>query len=213
MTGSDFRAYVLRKGFKRTDKDTELYEATTDAVQELRRRFMFDEAEKEITTTDTISVAGEYQFANESDFGLISGVIVEDGDIGIPLIKISKAEFDQRYPSINVDTTLTGFPKYFTVYAANIYVAPRPDKLTYVFRVSYSSSGGTVISSTDPVPFTDVYRDILCDLVLSQLYDGLDEADKSNFYRQKFETGFAHARRRERLNSGMSSFAMRPIDA
>src|SRR6185295_2126281 len=30
MTGSDWRNYVLRFGFKRTDKDTELYEATTD---------------------------------------------------------------------------------------------------------------------------------------------------------------------------------------
>src|SRR3990167_7755775 len=47
MTGSDFYSYLLRRGFKRTDKSAEAFEAITDAIQEMRRRFMFDEAETE----------------------------------------------------------------------------------------------------------------------------------------------------------------------
>ena len=35
MLGSDFAAY-LKRTFKRTDKDTEIYEAMTDVVMELK---------------------------------------------------------------------------------------------------------------------------------------------------------------------------------
>lgn len=208
MTGSDWRDYVLRCGFKRTDKDTELYEATTDAIQECRRLFMFDEAEAEITTTDTISVLGDFKIAIEEDFGMVLGIVVEDGDTGTPLVKISKSEFDKLYSSVNVETD-TGYPKHFCIYAGQIYIGPTPDRVTYAYRISYSKRAGTITSSTSGVPFTNLYRDMLCDNVLFRLYKGLEEFDKSNYYLESFKRYFSQAESRENLNSGRENFNVR----
>jgi len=211
MTGSDFHDYILRLGFKRTDKDTEVYEAITDAVQEMRRRFMFDEAESEATTTDTISVLGDFKISIESDFGLLLGVILEDDDTGTPLIQRSKAQFDVLYPSINVDTD-RGYPKHFCIFSGSIYIGPAPDSVSYSYRLSYSKRAGTVTSSTSGVPFTAAYRDVLADNVLSRLYRGLEEFDRASAFEQSFEKGFLLATRRELINSGAHLFMARPTN-
>lgn len=210
MSGSDWADYVRRCGFKRTDKDTELYEATTDAIQEMRRRFMFDEAEAEATTTDTISVLGDFKLDYESDFGLILGIVLEDDDTGTPLNKISKDKFDQLYSSINVESD-RGYPEHYCLYAGSIYIGPIPDSTSYSYRISYSKRAGTVTSATTGVPFTNYYRDILADNVQARLYKGLDEPQKAAEYRAAFEEGFFYAQRRETINTGSHCFNVTPF--
>ena len=212
MAGSDWRDYVLRRGFKRDDKDQELYEATTDAVQEMRRRFGFDEAKADVVSTDSISVLGDYKLTNQADMGLLQGIILQDDQIGTPLNKINKARFDELYPYAAADTAFRGYPRDFCVYGGQIYIGPTPDRTSYTYRLSYSKRGGVVTSATVGVPFTDLYRDVLCDLVMSYLYDALEEFDKANMYRQKFESGFNYIKRRERDNAGEGTFMMKPAD-
>lgn len=211
MTASDWRAYILRLGFKRTDKDTELYEATTDAIQEMRRRFMFDEAQTETTTTDTISVLGDFKISVESDLGLLLGVVLEDGDTGTPLDKITKSEYDELYSSANVDSD-KGYPQHYCVYGGAIYIGPTPDSVSYVYRLSYSRRAGTITSTTAGVPFTNLYRDVLADNVLGRLYKGMEEFDKAGMYQQSFENGFIQATRRENFNSGAHRFNVKYTD-
>lgn len=211
MTGSEFRDYVLRLGFKRTDKDAELYEATTDAIQELRRRFMFDEAEEDATTTDTITVDGDFKISVESDLGLILGIVLQDGTDATRLTPLNKSEFDALYPDINV-TSDRGYPIHYCAYAGSIYLGPIPDRLTYTYRISYSRRAGTITSATAGVPFTNLYRDVLARNVLYRLYEGLEEFDKANYYRGLFEEGLAQAIRRELKNSSQSTFVMEPTN-
>lgn len=205
MTASDWRDYVVRQGFLRTDKDEELYEATTDAIQEMRRRFMFDEAEAEITTTETITTLGEFQIGLETDFGLLLGLVLEDDDTGTPLVHISKSRYDQLYSSVNVETD-RGYPEHFTIYAGQIYIGPIPDQVSYVYRLSYSRRAGTVSSTTTGVPFTDLYRDLLFYNVMGRLHGMLEEFDKSGYFKGLFENEFPLATRRERINSGVHAF-------
>lgn len=207
MTGADYYAYLLRKGFKRTDKSTEAYEAITDAIQELRMRFMFDEAGSDQTSTDTITVLGDYKLTNQTDMGLINGVLVQDGTAATRLLKISKTRYDELYPDAAV-TTGRGYPSHYCVYAGSIYIGPIPDQVSYTYRLSYSKRAGAVTSSTAAVPFTDIYRTLLTDLALCYLYDALDEDAKSDRYRAKFEGGMIIAERRERHNAGSGSFNM-----
>lgn len=211
MTGSDFYDYVLRRGFKRTDKSTEVYEAVTDAIQELRRRFAFDEAETEATSTDTISTLGDFRLTQETTMGLLLGVILQDGTNAAPLDKVTKARFDELYPDAHV-TSDRGYPKHYCVFAGSIYLGPIPDSVAYTYRLSWSRRAGTVTSSTTGVPFTDLYRDVLADLVLARLYKDLEEWDKADRFRGDFENGFALAQRRERANAGGGTFQMRAVD-
>lgn len=200
MTGSEWQAYVLRCGFRRTDKDAELYEATTDTIQDMRRRFMFDEAEEEKNTTDTISVLGDFKLDLESDFGLLLGVIVQDGTSAVNLKQLSKKKFDEFYPDINVNSN-SGFPKHFCIYAGQIYIGPIPDSTSYTYRKSYSLRAGAITSSSTGVPFTDLYRDILVEGVLSRLYEGLQQYDLAAAHGAIFESKLKHAVRRETENA------------
>lgn len=212
MTGADFYAYLLRKGFKRTDKSTEAYEAITDAIQEMRMRFSFDEAGADATTTDTITVLGDYKLTSESDMGLLNGVIVEDSTNAFQLLKISKARYDELYPYAANATSYRGYPSHYCVYAGQIYLGPTPDRTSYVYRLTYSKRAGTIVSSTTGVPFTDLYRDILCQLSLSYLWDALDEDGKADRCRTKFEGLFTLAERKERMNAGIGVFNMNCAD-
>lgn len=211
MTGSDFYSYLLRRGLVRTDKSTEAYEAVTDAIQEMRRRFGFSEAQADSTTTDTISTLGDYKLAVESDHGLLNGVVLQDGTTAVPLTGISKAKFDQLYPDAAV-TADRGYPEHYCVYANQIYLGPIPDDVDYTYRLSYSKRAGTVTSSTTGVPFTDVYRDALAELTLGYLYEGLDEFEKADRFLSKFEAKWIEVIRRERKNGGQGCFAVQPQD-
>ena len=209
MTASDWRTYLLgTKGFKRTDKDTEIYASTTDAIQIMRRRFKFDEAKTETTTTDTISTLGDFKLTIESDQGMVIGVVLEDDDTGTPLIQVPKWKFDELYPSVNVETD-RGYPRNFCIYAGSIYLGPIPDDTDYSYRISYSRRAGTITSSTSGVPFTNLYRDILADLTLSILYRGLGEMEMADYLEARFEREFPNATRQERINSGEHFFVSR----
>jgi hypothetical protein len=213
MSGSDFRDYVVSsRGFKRDDKDSELYDAITDAIQIMRRRCGFDEAEVEASSTDTIDTLGQWQLDVESDLGLLLGVVVEDGNTAQPLTRLSKDEFDRRYPYNRVDSSARSFPVSYCVYAGQIQLGPIPNKTSYVYRLAYSKRAGVVTSSTASVPFTNLYRDILADLVMSRLYVMLEEYDKAAGFKQSFEAEFDLAVRRERINSAQTTFTMVPID-
>lgn len=210
MTGAEWLAYVLRGGFKRTDKDTEVFEETTDAIKEMRRRFMFDEAETEITSTDTITVLGDFKITIESDMGMLLGVTLQDGTNAHRLKQLSKTLFDSHYSDINV-TNDRGYPEHYSVYGGNIYIGPIPDSVAYSYRLSYSTKGGTIVSGTTAVPFTNLFRDVLRDNVLSRLYKLMDDFEKSAEYRRSFEQGFLHATRQERHNSGVGNFNVTPF--
>lgn len=209
MTASDFADYV-KNTFKRDDKDTELYEAITDAVQLMRRRFSFDEAQTETTTADTISTLGDYRISIESDFGLVHSVVLQDDENASVLIQLSKEQFDDVYPDIAVDNN-RGYPKHYCIYNGTIYIGPIPDQTSYTYKVSYSKRGGTVTSTTASVPFSNLYRDVLKDATLWKLYEMLERFDTANYHKGRFEEGFADSIRRERRNNGSGTFMVRPV--
>lgn len=175
MTGPDFLTYVKRK-YIRTDKDTDLYDAITDAVAELRRIYSFDEDEVETTTTATITVLGQFKIAVEDDLGLLQGdIMVLDNDRSFQVKKVSKGVFDQLYPNPAATNVTKGKPEYFTVYAGYLYLGPVPDKISYTYRLNYSKRGAAISALTTSVPFTKHYREALREGVLAKAFDGLDD--------------------------------------
>ncbi len=210
MTGSDWAEYVRRGGWKRTDKDTELFEATSDAIQELRSRFKFDEAHADTDTTDTISTLGDFKISIDAAFGMLTDVILEDDTNATNLIHVSKAQFDELYPDINV-TNDRGYPKYFTLYQGQIQIGPVPDSVDYLYRMVYSKSAGLVTSATTAIPFTALYREMLRHFTLERLYELVDSYDKAQYFRSKGELMFEQARSKESLNQGKSFFMVKPF--
>lgn len=206
LSGSEMLAYIVRSGWNRDDMDTELYDALTDTVLEMEQLFRFDEREKETTTTDTISVLGDYKISLESDFGHLVSVVLIDGDTTAPLNRVSKQIFDLLYstPSSDIDTE---YPKNFCIFAGSIYIGPPPDSTSYTYRLTYSQRlTSTINSTTSPVPFSAQYREILKDGTLRRLFKNVKNFDLAEQYRDSFGIGMERAMTRERRNRGGAGF-------
>ncbi len=151
---------------------------------------------------------GDFKLTLETDFGLLLGVVLEDGADAWVLDQLPKWRFDELYPDINV-TADRGFPQHYTVYAGAVYFGPIPDRVSYAYRKSYSLRAGTVSASTAAVPFTDLYRDVLKNGTLERLWRGLEQFQRADLFRGEFEAGFSEAVHRETVNRGEHAFVVR----
>lgn len=203
MTGSEFYTYVLKK-FKRTDKSTEAYQATTDIIADIRLRLK-TEGYKEEAYIVGITSLGDYRIALPSDFGHIIGEVLlsnptENQNYGT-LKKISKQLYDEKFQDRTLTTPVYGVPQYFCIYAGQLYLGPVPDKITYSYQINYTTESYTeVTSSTDPVPFTNLYRNIVRAGVLAELHDGLENYEESGYWRELYNRGVAEIEKNERDN-------------
>jgi hypothetical protein len=208
MTGSELLAYV-KKIFVRTDKDTELYECMTDIVVDMRLRLLSDDYSYETTISSALS-EGEYIIGVPSDFGhlLTSGVGIRDtsaDDVYNPLQKISKARFDEIYQDNFSSTTSnrnTGTPCHYAYFGRQIFVGPAVDHGNYEFRLNYTTDGvADIISTTDPVPFTDKYRRIVRDGVLMLIYKQLEAYALADRYEADYERGLSKIQSNDDFNN------------
>lgn len=198
MDGSDFYDYIIR-ALKRTDKETEVFDAVKDTIDEIRLRLIFPEDETDGDTTDTITVLGDYRLALEGDFGhLISAVVLIDGNFGYTLEQITKGEYDRRYTGLGTSASARGRPRAFCLFDGNILVGPVPDKTTYVYKLAYSADDlASYDSDSVSIPFTDKYRELLRWGVLAKVFsDILKNDDQAAKFGTLFESKLKMIERR-----------------
>ena len=182
MTGSEWLAYVKRT-FIRTDKDTEIYESTNDAIQMLINSYPFEDY-KTIKTDS--SIASGNSFDLPTDFmRLLTEISCIDSSSGLAakLEHISAAQFERLYANYYADTTQTGIPAHFCIVGKTVYVGPAPDSFDYAYRYIYEFYQSTAIAAgTTTVPFTTVNRKMLKHLVLGALYQDLEKTDLASHH-------------------------------
>ena len=200
LTGALMAAYIIRSGWRRDDMEDELYDAITDTILEMEQRFQFEERQVETTMAATLG-AGEYKLTLESDLGHLVSLVVVDGDDARRLTRISKSLFDLWYPSAgDMDD---GYPEHFALFGGYACIGPRPDQTSYRYRLSYSTClTETVDASTDPVPFTAKYREVVKDGTLARLFENLKNHSEADRFRALFNMGMDRAETRERRNRG-----------
>lgn len=207
MTGSAFYAYCLRI-IKRTDKSTEVYEAMTDTVRDMRMRFLSEDF-KTVSSALTITSIGNYSTSLPSDFGHIMGdVMMFDGSSDEeyePLRKISIERYNDLYSSrynSAVGNKLTGSPRHFCIFDGNLLVGPPVDKTSYTFRVTHTTEDGVEIdSTTTDVPFTNKYRHIVRYGVLKNTYLMLENYEEANVWSALYETDLQKLVDNDKLNT------------
>lgn len=208
MSGSAFYTYVLRK-FKRTDKSTEVYDAITDTIANMRTKFAFDDYKEEAYVTG-ISTLGGFQIALPSDFkhiiGTISIVDTDTDQYYDPLVQISKQKYDELYPDRLLSTVASmnkDVPRHFCIYAAQLYVGPVPDKITYQYQINYATEEtSAVTSSTTAVPFTNDYmqRTVLRSGTLYELNEGLENFEEAAYWKAVYLDGLETLIKMEKEN-------------
>lgn len=194
MDGLSFLNYVKRI-FKRTDKDTEIYEATTDTIADIRIQ-MKTEDYKEDSFVTGISTLGYYTIDLPTSFGhLIGNVTIVDDASGYTKVlnKISKQTYDEKYGDrLHTDSADVNddIPEDFCIYSGKIYLGPVPDLTTYKYHINYTTEAfAEVTAATDPVPFTNKYRRTLRAGVLADIYGGLEMFDESAFWEGEYNKG------------------------
>lgn len=197
MTGSAFRDYVVRS-FKRTDKDTEIYDAATDTIREIRRRLPLLEDEVEQQSTDAIATLGDYILSLEEDQGRkIFSIVVRDGDDSWPLVGLSKEEFDRRYPNPAASNVHKDKPVHYTIWANQIYLGHVPDSTSYQYWISYTADDMAAITSSTPaVPYSNLHREILKFGCLARLYADLKNNEEAAKWAGLYEDGVEEIRSR-----------------
>lgn len=196
MTGSALYIYILST-FKRTDKSTQVFEAITDTIRDMRLRFQSNDF-KAINTALIIGTIGNYSVALPSDFGHLIGSVMMKETVGDreypPLMKISIERYNDLYGSrfnTNVGNRLTGNPMHFCIFNGNLLVGPPVDRTSYEFRFAYTQEDELDIdTSTDPVPFSQ-YRKCLRYGVLKELYLGLENYQEASNWGSLYETELA----------------------
>ena len=207
MTGADFYTYILQT-FKRTDKSTEIYNAITDIVMDIKIGMKAEDF-KTIRAAAEISVLGNYTFAVQSDFGHLIGdiTLVNPAGGSWDLIKVSKETWDKLYPQVAETTPTKGSPKHYCLYGNNFYIGPIPDKTTYKYQYNYTQEAATaIVSGTTNVPFTTKYRQYVKDMVLARLYIDLDDDDKAAKYKLLGEEGKQKIIQNELYNTDAPAF-------
>ncbi|RLC88231.1 MAG: hypothetical protein DRJ03_03540 [Chloroflexi bacterium] len=208
MTGAEFLAYT-KKIFLRTDKDTEIYEATTDIVVDMSLRLLADVNMKVSSALSGISSVGDYELTLPDDFGhLLGDVLIRDtgsDDTYFPLKKITKEEYDRIYHE-NLSSTAsnrnTGTPIHYGHFAGTIYVGPAVDATDYEFKINYTDDQvAAIVAGTDPVPFTDKYRRILRDGVLSLMYKHMENFGEATQFEGDYERGLAKIQANDDFNA------------
>lgn len=201
MTGSEWLAYVLRV-FKRTDKNTEVYEETGEVIREIRRRLSIGQDEQESTPTDTISALGDYRIETDDNLSLfVSDVVVLDGTDSQQLVRISKSEFDYLYPNPGATGVYKSKPLHYCIFADMIHLGPVPDRTTYQYKVSMNIDDyAAITSSTTAVPYSNKYKNMLRAGVLKRVFEGVEKYDTAQYWDAQFERFFAQLVDKEEHN-------------
>lgn len=198
LSGSQMRDYIVRSGLVRDDLDTELYDALTDTILEMEQDFQFGEREADTPSTDTIGALGEYKLDLETDHGQLIDVVLIDSTYSKKLTRISKTLFDLLYPDPTSEQ-YRGYPEYYCVFGRQVQVGPGPDKTSYVYHLIYSQRLTTAVdASTNPVPFSAEYREVLKDGTLARLFNNLKNFDAADRFGALYEKGRERIKTKER---------------
>ena len=205
MTGLEVYNYILRI-FKRTDKSTETYEALNDVIWDMRNRYKWED-NKEYTSLLGISAIGDYKLTLPSDFGHLIGDVVfidsgSDRGGSQPMNKLSKEEYDVKYPNPSATSPVTGQPEDYCLYGNTIYLGNVPDAIDYGYKINYTTddTATEIDASTASVPFTPKYREVIRNMVLSRLYDGLENDNLARKHEALGEIGLEKMVNNEEVN-------------
>lgn len=202
MDGASFLTYVKRI-LRRTDKDTEVYEATTDTIADIRIQLKTDDYKEEAYVAG-ISVLGDYRISLPSDFGhLIGSVTLVDDSSGYTrtLNKITKQTYDDRYSDrlhSDLSDVNDAMPVDLCIYGGQIFLGPVPDLTTYKYYINYTTEAFTEVTAlTTDVPFSGKYRSTLRAGVLAEVFSGMEQFDEAEYWRGKFNEGLSKLKANE----------------
>lgn len=199
MTRLLFLSYVTRV-LKRTDKNTEIYEAYNETIRDISSRAKFQEYAFQ---SYVACVQGQEDYPLPTTLlhlqhpvRLLEGSATNDS--GNPLTHISKAEYDRREPNPNRTSPDEGRPGAYTIYSNSILLTPIPDGAGYLLEINWCNVPTNLSGDSDVSSFNELWDEILKHGTLFRMFALLGMYQDSEYWRALYETGI---RRMVEINS------------
>lgn len=194
---SEIQTEVQTKS-KRTDKSSRI---ATLLMQVLRKMSRAQTEDGEVILfeclkeTASISVVENDYYKSlasiASDFVCLIGVDPEfryDTDKGYPMNKLDWEAYQATYPNIANNTSRKTKPYDYAIFDSNFYFGPKADD-SYTIILPYQKLHPTVTSDSTPILFPEEFREIIRDGILEELWDDLEQYDKSQKCGAQFING------------------------
>ncbi len=180
-TVSQFLTYV-KLDFKRDDKDTEILSAYNDTIRHLGSL----EALEAVKLTSWIPTeVGQCDYPLPSTLCHILHPVkfIESFTLesGYQMNKLSKEEFDAKYPNPFATDVSKSEPTDYCVFGGSIQVGDVPDKATYILEVNWARMTTDLAADIDIHSFGSNWEEVLKWGTLARLYEGMGmtaEADR-----------------------------------
>lgn len=177
-TRSEFIDYC-EQVFIRTDKESLLISCLDDTLRDLSLVHKF-EANKSISSVTLVSDQYIYDFP--TSFLTILGDItfLDSGSAPYVLNKISKEEFNLRYPDIANSSFSKSKPLDYAIFGNQIYIAPFLETVTTeTLRVDGTTLASALASDSTDLPLGDEWRETIRGGVLGRAYAFLEDTSQS----------------------------------
>jgi hypothetical protein len=187
---STLKTYIKRD-FKRTDKDTEIVQAINDAIIWISTKMphgnykyqswinTVDEREDYALPTNLIHLIHPVKFLEGS----------ATNDSGYPLEKVTKEEYDLRYPNPNrTSPTDTGKPYCYTIFSRSILVGPIPDSANYILEISWSKRAVSLSDDADTPDLGAEWGEVIKQAAIERLYAGMGMIEEAQYWASLYRT-------------------------
>lgn len=189
----NFLAYVKRY-FKRTDKDDEIYEAQNETVRDILKRDTIQEYAFQ-SWVPTVDAQEDYPLPADllhlhHPVRLLEGSGTNDD--GWPLDHITKEEYDLREPNPNRTSPATSTPRAYAVWSNSILLTPIPDSnggSNYLIEINWGNIPTDLSNDADVMQFSTAWEEIVKWGCLYRLYASVKLYQDAQYWEEKYERG------------------------
>jgi len=189
MTRGEFLTYIKRD-FKRTDKDTEIYNAYNDTLRDICSRG--EPLEGYAFQSWIPCVVGQEDYPLPVNLlylhhpvRLITNAANDDG---YNLIFVDKERYDELEPNPNRASPTKAHPTRYTVYSNSILVSPIPDSTALLLEINWGRATTTVSNDNDTHNLlAGQWDEIIKYGTLMRLYNGLGLYEDAQVFERLYE--------------------------
>jgi len=188
MTRLEFLTYITSV-FKRTDKNTEIYQALNDTIKDIAARHP-SEAYSFQSWVPTVDGQEDYPLPTDllhlaHPIRCLEGSATNDD--GKALVKLTKEEYDVIEPNPNRTSPDTGEPWAYTIFSNAILLTDIPDDQGWILEINWGKIPTSLDDDGDTSSFKSTWDEILQWGSLWRLFAGIGMYDEANYWEQKYE--------------------------
>ena len=188
MTRLQFLTYVISV-FKRTDKNTEIYQALNDTIKDIAAREPFEDYSFQ-SWVPTVAAQEDYLLPTNllhlsHPIRCLEGSATNDS--GKDLTLLTKEEYDVIEPNPNRTDPQTGEPWAYAIWSNAILLTDLPDDSGWILEINWGKRPADLDADSDQSSFNTAWDEILQWGTLWRVFAGIGLYEEAAYWEHKYE--------------------------